>query len=107
MRTLVIGFIGVSLALALVPPTWAQAPATNAPPSAGAPSPPTAAGKTTSGPTGHSYKAHSHRGYGAGEADLLNAQELARLQGTAPAPAPSTPGGNNPTSGTAGPFYPK
>jgi len=38
---------------------------------------------------------------------MLNAQELARLQGSAPAPAPITPGGNNPTSGTAGPFYPK
>ena len=107
MRSLVIGFIGVTLALTLAPPTWAQAPATNAPPSAATPSPPMA-GKTTSGPTGHSYKAHSHRGYS--EADMLNAQELARLQGRAapaPAPAPITPGGNNPTSGTAGPFYPK
>ena len=104
MKTLVIGFIGVTLTLALAPPTWAQAPATNAPPSAAAPSPPVA-GKTSSGPTRHSYRAHSHRGYS--EADTLNAQELARLQGRAPAPAPITPGGNNPTSGTAGPFYPK
>ena len=106
MRTLVIGFIGVTLALALAPPTWAQAPATTAQPSAAAPSPPMA-GKTTSGLIRHSYKVHSHRGYS--EADMLNAQELARLQGTAPAraPAPIAPGGNNPTSGTAGPFYPK
>jgi hypothetical protein len=102
MRTLVIGFIGVTLALALAPPTWAQAPATNAPPSAAAPSPPMA-GKTTSGPARHSYRAHSHRG---SEADMLNAQELARLQGST-APAPIAPGGNNPTSGTAGPFYPR
>jgi hypothetical protein len=64
MRTLVIGFIGVTLGLVLAPPTWAQAPAANAPPSAATPSPPMA-GKTPSGPTGHTYKAHSHRGYGA------------------------------------------
>lgn len=107
MRTPVFGFIGVTLALALAPPTWAQAPATNAPPSAAAPSPPMA-GKTNSGQTRPSYRAH-HKSYGASEADMLNAQELARLQGRAPAPAPApiTPGGNNPTSGTAGPFYPK
>jgi len=44
-------------------------------------------------------------------AEQLNAQELQRIQtggapAGAPAPMPMSPGGNAPTSGTAGPFAP-
>jgi hypothetical protein len=61
---------------------------------------------------GSSHVAHvSHRrGMGGGDrtTEQLNAQELARITGggMAPAPAPMAPGGNNPTSGSAGPFAP-
>jgi hypothetical protein len=53
----------------------------------------------------------SHRRGGGGDqaTEQLNAQELARITGggvAAPAPAPMAPGGNNPTSGSAGPFAP-
>jgi hypothetical protein len=56
---------------------------------------------------------HHRRGMGGGQgmsqAEQLNAQELQRIQSGAPpamAPMPMTPGGNNPTSGSAGPFAP-
>jgi hypothetical protein len=54
----------------------------------------------------------SHRrmmGGGDQMTEQLNAQELARITGgggSAPAPRPMAPGGNNPTSGSAGPFAP-
>jgi hypothetical protein len=108
MRTLAIGFIGAALTLALAAPSWAQGPTMNAPSL-------TVAGKDTCATHHHTYKTHrTHGGSGSSSdnsANMLNALELSRLQGgaqAAPAPmlrAPMPPGGNNPTSGTAGPLY--
>jgi hypothetical protein len=103
MRTLAIGFIGATLTLGLAVPSWAQGPIMKGPSL-------TLAGKDTCATRHRTYKTHHTRG-GSGSsssdhsANMLNAQELSRLQGSAPAPAPMPPGGNNPTSGTAGPFY--
>ena len=109
MRILAIGFTGAALTLSLVAPTWAQGSGTKTPLAATAPSSPTAGGNACA--TRHKGR----KGSGASsdnQANTLNAQELARLQGgapapapMAPAPAPMAPGGNNPTSGTGGPFY--
>ena len=59
----------------------------------------------------HHHAMHHHRMAKMSGDDMtteqLNAQELARLTGGgAPAPMPMAPGGNNPTSGSAGPFAP-
>jgi len=106
MRTLAIGFIGAALSLALAAPSWAQGPIIKSPSL-------TMAGKDTCA-TRHRTTAKTHRTRGGGasgdhSANMLNAQELQRLQGggaaPAPMPPPMTPGGNNPTSGTAGPLY--
>ncbi|HWB49899.1 MAG TPA: hypothetical protein VG651_12375 [Stellaceae bacterium] len=59
------------------------------------------------------HMARRHHGHMMNEGDQmteqLNAQELARITGgnTGAPPAPMPAGGNNPTSGTAGPFAPK
>ena len=105
MKPLAIGFIGAALSLALAAPSWAQGPMMK-PPSL------SLAGKDTCAGMRHTAKARRTRGGSASASDnsanQLNAQELSRLQGggaSAPAPAPMPPGGNNPTSGTAGPLY--
>ena len=55
---------------------------------------------------------HHHGMMSSGDSmtEQLNAQELQRIQGGGMAPPPPAPmggpGGNNPTSGTAGPFAP-
>jgi hypothetical protein len=87
MRNLTIGFIGVALPLALAAPTWAQAPATNAPS-------PTVAPLTTMAEKNTCTTRHKHYGRAGGgtsgdhSANALNAQELSRLQGGAPPPPP-------------------
>ena len=89
------------------PPPSAAAPA-DAPAKA-------AAGRRTNTRKYMHHVAHHRRGMSGGisgggnMAEQLNAQELQRLQaGAPPAPMarPMTPGGNNPTSGSAGPFAP-
>jgi hypothetical protein len=57
----------------------------------------------------HVSHRRGHMSEGDQMTEQLNAQELARITGggaPAPAPMPMTPGGNNPTSGSAGPFAP-
>ena len=93
MRTLAIGLIGATLTLALAAPAWARGPTTKAPSL-------TVAGKDSCASHRHTYKTHRNRGGGGGtsadnSANMLNAQELSRLQGGAMAPAPMvSPGGN-------------
>ena len=57
----------------------------------------------------HHVVHHRRAMSGQSEAEQLNAQELQRIQSGAqptPPPMPMTPGGNSPTSGSAGPFAP-
>jgi hypothetical protein len=124
----------MAAALAIAAPVWAQAPMTPggnnptsgsagpfAPKAAPAPAPAPAAAPASApakAAAGHRMNtrkfmhkaAHHRRGMsGMSEAEQLNAQELQRLTGGGappPAPMPMTPGGNNPTSGSAGPFAP-
>ena len=89
MKTLAIGFIGATLSLALATPSWAQGPIMKAPSL-------TMAGKDTCATRHRTTKTHRTRG-GASSSDnsanMLNAQELSRLQGGgAPAPGPMPPG---------------
>lgn len=129
MKAASAGLIGAILAVAVAVPTWAQAPATNAPSPAASPpmqgqkaggqtrhtgvpgpsSPPAAsqamAGKKTGGHTRHTY--HTHNASGMSAAERLNAAELTQLRMGSPAAVSTAPGGNNPTSGAAGPFAPK
>ena len=85
MRTLAIGFIGATLTLALAAPSWAHKPMMAAPSLA-------RVGKDSCVIHHHTYKTHrTHGGYGASSDhsdNMLNAQELSRLQGGAPASAP-------------------
>jgi hypothetical protein len=80
-------------------------------------SPKAAAGRRTNTRRYMHHVVHHRRGMSGGVsgggnmAEQLNAQELQRIQSGAPpaqAPAamPMTPGGNAPTSGSAGPFAP-
>jgi hypothetical protein len=85
MRNLAIGFIGVALTMALVAPACAKAPATSAPTTVAMRS--TMAGKNICA-TRHKK---THRGSGTSsdnQANMLNSQELSRLQGGGPAPPP-------------------
>ena len=78
-----------------------------APPSAAAPAEAAAGGRMNTRKFMHKVAHHRRGGQGMSEAEQLNAQELQRLQSgapPAPAPMPMPPGGNNPTSGSAGPF---
>jgi hypothetical protein len=125
MKHLLTG-VAMAAALAIAAPVWAQnapstpggnnptsgssgpfapKPAAPPPPAAGMPmAKPMAAKK----PMHHHMAMHHRMSSGDQMTEQLNAQELQRIQGggMAPAPAPMTPGGNNPTSGTAGPFAP-
>ena len=134
MKHLLTG-VAMAAALAIAAPVWAQAPMTPggnnptsgsagpfAPKPAPAPAPAAPAAGQPMAPKPmvakpmHRKSMHathvSHRRGHMSEGDQmteqLNAQELARITGGAPAPAPMpmTPGGNNPTSGSAGPFAP-
>jgi hypothetical protein len=71
-------------------PSWAQGPMMRAPSL-------TMAGKDTCATRHRTYKTHgTHGGSGSSSdhsANMLNAQELSRLQGGAPAPAPMVPPG--------------
>lgn len=117
MKHLLTG-VAMAAALAIAAPVWAQnapaAPAAPAKPAAAAPAKPAAAkpaaAKTMAKKPMHRHMAMHHR-MSAGDqmTEDLNKQELQRIMGggaPAPAPASMTPGGNNPTSGTAGPFAP-
>jgi hypothetical protein len=127
MKHLLTG-VAMAAALAIAAPVWAQtstAPMTPSasppaaapmtpPPSAAAPENAAAARRHAGRMNTRRYMhnvVHHRRGMGGGQgmsqAEQLNAQELQRLQSGAPpamAPMPMTPGGNNPTSGSAGPF---
>jgi uncharacterized protein involved in copper resistance len=133
MKHLLTG-VAMAAALAIAAPVWAQnAPMTPggnnptsgsagpfAPKAAPAPAAPAAAQPMGSKPMAakpmHRKSMHhashvSHRRMSEGDqmTEQLNAQELARITGggaPAPAPMPMSPGGNNPTSGSAGPFAP-
>jgi hypothetical protein len=128
MKHLLTG-VAMAAALAIAAPAWAQTPGGNNPTSGAAgpfaPSAPAAAPMTppASAPAAQPMAKHhhvmhhpmmhhvAHHRMGAGDAttDQLNAQELQRIQSGAPpaaAPASMMPGGNNPTTGAAGPFAP-
>jgi hypothetical protein len=132
MKHLLTG-VAMAAALAIAAPTWAQAPAPMTPggnnPTSGsagpfAPKPaPAPAAPAMAKPAAmpmakkpmHHHMMHStvHKGRmhsGDSMTEQLNAQELQRITGggaaPAPMPAPMAPGGNNPTSGSAGPFAP-
>jgi hypothetical protein len=127
MKHLLTG-VAMAAALAIAAPAWAQTPAPMTPggnnPTSGAagpfaPKPPAAApmapaaanpmgargGKSVKRMMHHTV--HHRMNAGDQTTEQLNAQELARITGGGGAPmpaAPMTPGGNNPTSGAAGPF---
>jgi hypothetical protein len=132
MKHLLTG-VAMAAALAIAAPVWAQnapmTPGGNNPTSGSAgPFAPKAAPAPAAAPANAPAKAaaghrmstrrymhnvvHHRRGMsgqGMSQAEQLNAQELARITGggaPAPMPMPMTPGGNNPTSGSAGPFAP-
>jgi len=133
MKHLLTG-VAMAAALAIAAPVWAQnAPMTPggnnptsgsagpfAPKAAPAPAPaaPAAAQPMAAKPM-HRHSTHhvthvshrrGHMSAGDQTTEQLNAQELARITGggvPAPAPMPMAPGGNNPTSGSAGPFAPQ
>jgi hypothetical protein len=123
MKHLLTG-VAMAAALAIAAPVWAQnAPSSSAPPAAApaAPAAPAAkapaakpmAAKPAAKPMAakkpmHHMAMHHHMNSGDQMTEQLNAQELQRIQGggAGPAPASMAPGGNNPTSGTAGPFAP-
>jgi hypothetical protein len=120
MKRIALGLFSVSLAFALVAPAWAQTPSppmegkktggqtrqTGLPGQSTPPAPsPAMAGKKTGGPTRHTYA--THNASGMSDAERLNAAELTELRMNSPAAVSTAPGGNNPTSGAAGPFAPK
>jgi hypothetical protein len=117
MKHLLTG-VAMAAALAIAAPVWAQAPTPMSPggnnPTSGSAGPfaPKPA-MTPAKPMHHKPMHHvSHKksmSSGDMTTEQLNSQELARITGGggAPMPAPMpTPGGNNPTSGAAGPFAP-
>jgi len=109
MKHLLTG-VAMAAALAIAAPVWAQ----NAPMTPSSPAKPAPAAKAPAAPKAMSAKPMKHhmarKSSGDAMTEQLNAQELQRIMGGAPpgpppGPAPM-PGGNNPTSGTAGPFAP-
>jgi hypothetical protein len=125
MKHLLTG-VAMAAALAIAAPTWAQTPGGNNPttgaagpfaPKPAAPMTPPAATPAAAKPMAMSPSAKKHMHHvvhhrmSAGDqtTEQLNAQELQRITSGAPpaaAPAPMMPGGNNPTTGAAGPFAP-
>jgi hypothetical protein len=120
MKHLLTG-VAMAAALAIAAPVWAQNAPSSAPPAApaapAAPAKPAAkpmatkpAAKPMAAKPAMKHMAMHHKmSQGDQMTEQLNSQELQRIQGgggAAPAPAPMSPGGNNPTSGTAGPFAP-
>ena len=129
MKHLLTG-VAMAAALAIAAPAWAQAPGGNNPTSgsagpfapkpaapAAAPAKPAMAMPAMAKPMAkksmHHHMMHNHMMHRMSSGDQmteqLNAQELQRITGGGAAPmpaAPMAPGGNNPTSGTAGPFAP-
>jgi hypothetical protein len=118
MKHLLTG-VAMAAALAIAAPVWAQtapmtppaAPPAAAPKAPATPAKPAMAKPMAKKPMHHMAMHHHHRGM-MGEGDKmtedLNKQELDRITGgggAAPMPM-SAPGGNNPTSGSAGPFAP-
>jgi hypothetical protein len=113
MKHLLTG-VAMAAALAIAAPVWAQSTPSSSTPSAAAPAKPMAmpmkpaAKPMAKKPMHHHMAMHHHMTSGDQMTEQLNAQELQRITGggAAPAPASMSPGGNNPTSGTAGPFAP-
>ena len=120
MKHLLTG-VAMAAAFAIAAPVWAQTtpPAPMTPPAAApaAPAPaksmakPAAAKPMAAKPMAKKHHMAMHKGMmseGDKMTEDLNKQELDRIMGggMAAPPAPMTPGGNNPTSGTAGPFAP-
>jgi hypothetical protein len=109
MKHLLTG-VAMAAALAIAAPVWAQnAPSSATPPAAAPAAPAKPAAKPMAKKPMHHMAMHHRMSEGDQMTEQLNAQELQRIQSggaPAPAPAPMTPGGNNPTSGTAGPFAP-
>jgi hypothetical protein len=130
MKHLLTG-VAMAAALAIAAPVWAQnAPSSpSAPPAApaapAAKAPASSAAKPMAGnpaakpmamkkPMHHMAMHHHmwmhHRAMGQGDqmTEQLNSQELQRITGGGPGGSAGsmTPGGNNPTSGSAGPFAP-
>jgi hypothetical protein len=121
MKHLLTG-VAMAAALAIAAPVWAQnapaAPGGNNPtsgssgpfaPKPAAPAPAAAPAKPMAAkmPMHHRHWRHHPMNAGDSMTEQLNQQELQRITGGGgPAPMPMTPGGNNPTSGTAGPFAP-
>jgi len=127
MKHLLTG-VAMAAALAIAAPVWAQnapggnnptsgsagpfapkaAPAPAAPAATPAPAKPMAAKPMHHHPMHHVSHRRGHMRSGDSMTEDLNRQELQRIMGGAPAPAPMPmpPGGNNPTSGSAGPFAP-
>ena len=128
MKHLLTG-VAMAAALAIAAPVWAQntTPGGNNPtsgsagplapkPAAPPPAAPAAPAKPMAQPMAkpmaakpmHHMAMHHRMSAGDQMTEQLNAQELQRIMGGAPAPAPAPmmPGGNNPTSGSAGPFAP-
>jgi hypothetical protein len=114
MKHLLTG-VAMAAALAIAAPAWAQSSSAPMTPPGGGAAKPGAAQPMAAKPMHRMYHhttMHHHR-YKMGEGDQmteqLNQQELQRIMGggaAGPAPAPMAPGGNNPTSGSAGPFAP-
>lgn len=128
MKHLLTG-VAMAAALAIAAPVWAQnttpggnnptsgsagplapKPAAPAPAAPAAPAKPMAAKPMAAKPMAkkpmHHMAMHHKMRSGDQMTEQLNAQELQRITGGAPAPAPMGYGGNNPTSGAAGPFAP-
>lgn len=104
--------VAIAAALAIAAPAWAQAPMTpSAPkaPAAAAPAPAAAAPmKATKAGKHHRMMRHAARhgkakGSGDQMTEQLNREELARIQGGAPAPAGMPPGPPNAGAGQGGP----
>jgi hypothetical protein len=113
MKQLLTG-VAMAAALAIAAPAWAQTapmtPSAPAKPAMAKPAKPASTTTMAKKPMKHHHMSHK-MGSGDAMTEQLNQQELQRITsgGAAPMPAsaaPMRPGGNNPTSGTAGPFAP-
>jgi hypothetical protein len=83
--------VAIAAALVIAAPVWAQAPTTGAAPAAPKAAAPAAPMTGMASPQRHKRVRHMARhGSGGSQADQLNGQELARIQGGGTAP-PATP----------------